>query len=385
MVCRKGVVILGSTGSVGRSTLDVIEAMPERFKLVGLAARQNQAALNAQIRRHGPTYAALTEHPNLSLDGVTAVDTADPLVSLALLEDTDIVVVATTGHAAIPATIAALSAGKIVALANKETVVAAGAIVMPIARSHPGHLRPVDSEHSAIWQCLPSEGEVTPSVKRILLTASGGPFRGYSSEQLATVTPEEALDHPTWTMGPRITIDSATLMNKGFERIEAAWLFNCGVDTIDIIVHPQSIVHSMVEYEDGNILAQLANHDMRLPIQYALTYPDRVPGPGASLSIAELSRLDFEPLDSERFPAPNLAAAAFDAGSTYPAVLSRADELAVSAFLRGRIGFTDIADLCSLTLSAHTPSSGAIDLESIQEADTWTTRFVSEAIAKRPS
>jgi len=373
----QGVVILGSTGSVGRSTLDVIAAFPDRFHVVGLAAKTDVDSLQAQVDAFRPGYYALSSTSPTEVTGARRIDSGDPLYDLATLNEAEIVVVATTGHAAIPATLAALNAGKIVALANKETIVAAGAIVMPVARAHPGKLRPVDSEHSAIWQCLPIGGMTTPEVTRILLTASGGPFRGCSARELRKVDVAQALAHPTWSMGSRITIDSATLMNKGFERIEAAWLFDCPIDEIRIVLHPQSIVHSMVEYEDGSILAHLASHDMRLPIQYALTYPERPRGPARKLSVQDFTRLDFEEPDFTTFRAPVLASQAYEAGGTYPAVLSTADEVAVAAFLDGRIAFTRIIELVERALDAHESASAPVTLERIDAADRWAAGYVN--------
>jgi 1-deoxy-D-xylulose-5-phosphate reductoisomerase len=378
----RGVVVLGSTGSVGKSTLEVIDALSHQFHIVGLAAHSNADLLQSQIRKYRPDFVSLAHSNGRKLDGAVEIDSEDPLAELSTLESADIVVVATTGHAAIPATLSALRAGKIVALANKETIVAAGEIVIPLAQRYPGNLRAVDSEHSAIWQCLPPSGVTTPDVERILLTASGGPFRGYSKDDLDRVDVATALAHPTWTMGARITIDSATMMNKGFELIEAAWLFDCSIDDIEIVVHPQSIVHSMVEYADGSIIAHLASHDMKLPIQYALTYPERPPGPAERLSIDAMRRLEFEPPDFETFRSPLLAKQAFSSGSTYPAVLSRADEVAVQAFLAGRIPFNTIVDLVERALDAHVPAPPPTTLEAISRADDWTTRFLKPYIAK---
>lgn len=376
----RNVVVLGSTGSVGRSTLDVIAALPERFNVLALAAARNHSALQAQIDRHRPAYAACASQSD-SLTGTTIVDTADALTTLATLPDADIVVVATTGHAAIIPTIEALKAGKIVALANKEAIVAAGEIVTAVARDAPGELRPVDSEHSALWQCLGSSRADLRQVSRLILTASGGPFRGWSIQQLAAVTPESALNHPTWNMGAKITIDSATLMNKGLEMIEARWLFDCPLDRIDVVVHPQSLVHSLVEYVDGSTLAQLASHDMRVPIQYALTYPERIAGPARQLRATELLRLDFEPPDLDAFPLLALARQAGIAGGTCPTVLSTADSIAVDAFLSGQIPFTAIAAVIGAVLDAHEPTGSPLTLEAIAEADRWAERTASAKLS----
>ena len=376
MALTQGVVVLGATGSVGRSALDVLAAFPDRFHVVGLAAHSDHKTLQDQVRRFRPRFAVLSADGSLPVNGADTIDSQDPLYDLSTMDDVDIVVVATTGHTAIPATIGALEAGKVVALANKEAIVAAGSIVMPIARRHPGRLRPVDSEHSAIWQCLPTDGHAKRNIARILLTASGGPFRGWTSDMLETVDIKQALAHPTWEMGTRITIDSATLMNKGFELIETAWLFDCPIDQISIVLHPQSIVHSMVEYDDGSILAQLSSHDMRLPIQYALTYPDRLLGPSNRLKIEDFARLDFEEPDLETFRAPQLARQAYESGATYPAVLSTADELAVHAFLNHRIAFHEITGVVEQTLDAHQSDTGPITMERIHDADRWATAFV---------
>lgn len=379
---RRNVVVLGSTGSVGRSTLDVIAALPERFNLLALAAARNHIALQQQIDRFQPSFATCTAHSNL-LTGTTYVDGADALTTLATVPEADIVVVATTGHLAIVPTIEALKAGKIVALANKEAIVAAGEIVTAIARHAPGQLRPVDSEHSALWQCLGTNRADLRQVSRLILTASGGPFRGWSRDQLATVSPESALNHPTWSMGAKVTIDSATLMNKGLEMIEARWLFDCPLDRIDVVVHPQSLVHSLVEYVDGSTLAHLASHDMRIPIQYALTYPERLPGPAQQLRATDLVQLDFEPPDLELFPLLQLARQAGGSGSTYPTVLSTADAIAVEAFLANRLPFDGIAAVVSEVLDAHVPATGALTLDAVASADRWAEWAADAAVKRR--
>ncbi len=376
---RQNVVVLGSTGSIGKSTLDVVAAFPDRFNILALAASRSHAVLQSQIDRFRPTYASCGESSSL-LNRCTIVDSHDALTTLATLPNADIVVVATTGHAAIVPTIAALMSGKIVALANKEVIVAAGEIVSAVARDAPGVLRPVDSEHSALWQCLGNDKTNLREVSRLILTASGGPFRGWSRDRLATVTPESALNHPTWNMGAKITIDSATLMNKGLEMIEAKWLFDCPIDRIDIVVHPQSIVHSLVEYVDGSTLAQLASHDMRIPIQYALTYPERLQGPAKHLRATDLVQLDFEPPDLEAFPLLNLARQAGSAGSTFPTVLSTADSLAVERFLDGRIPFNGIAHVVRGVLDAHKPAPGPVTLDAIADAESWAEQATLTAL-----
>ena len=377
---RRGVVVLGSTGSIGRSTLDVLAALDDQFYVVALAAGRDRALLQQQIAQFKPQYASLAAGGPL-LDGVITVDSSEPLIELATLPEAEIIVVATSGHAAIRATLAALEVGKIVALANKETIVAAGEIVTPVAHTATGELRPVDSEHSAIWQALECASFDPARVKRIVLTASGGPFRGWSLERMRAVTREQALAHPNWSMGTKITIDSATLMNKGFEIIEAAWLFDCPLDRIDVVVHPQSVVHSLVEYVDGSYVAQMGSHDMRIPIQYALTYPDRTLGPGTQLDLITLGRLDFEPPDEDAFPALTLARQAIHAGKTFPTVLSTADSAAVTSFLDGRIGFTDITAIAAAALDAHQPEHGPLTLDHIAAADAWAERYVDNYIA----
>ena len=375
------VVILGSTGSIGVSTLDVISALPDRFTVLGLAASRNASALQEQIDRFNPRFASC-EHDADNLSGATVIDSDDPLTDLATLPEADIVVVATTGHAAIVPTIRALEAGKIVALANKEAIVAAGEIVMNVARSAPGELRPVDSEHSALWQCLGANRADPRAVSRLVLTASGGPFRGWTPEQLSSVTPAAALKHPNWSMGAKVTIDSATLMNKGLEMIEARWLFDCPLDQIEVVVHPQSLIHSLVEFVDGSILAQVASHDMRLPIQYALTYPERVPSPATRLRATDLTQLDFEPPDHDAFPLLNVAREAGTVGSTYPTVLSSADSVAVDAFLDGRLNYPGIAAVVRAALDAHIPPNAPLTLDAIADADEWASHFALEEIGR---
>ncbi|HUG14108.1 MAG TPA: 1-deoxy-D-xylulose-5-phosphate reductoisomerase [Thermomicrobiales bacterium] len=377
----KRVVILGSTGSIGTSTLEVIAALPGRFTVVGLAASRNSDLLQQQIDRFKPRFAACGVNGH-RLQRVTIVDGAQQLSRLAMLEEADIVVVATSGHDAIQPTIDALTAGKIVALANKESIVAAGEIVMRAARQGPGTLRPIDSEHSALWQCLKAGRSDGAEVRRLVLTASGGPFRGWSTEELRGVTPEQALRHPNWAMGSKITVDSATLMNKGLEIIEARWLFDVNIDDIDVVVHPQSLVHSCVEFVDGSIVAQIASHDMRLPIQYALTYPDRLAGPATKLSVLDISRLEFEPPDERTFPLLSIAREAGRLGSTYPAVLSESDSVAVDAFLDGELRFDQIADAVKSTLDCHSPHTVPLTVEGVVAASLWANAETKSVIAR---
>jgi len=359
----RGVALLGSTGSIGRQAVDVLAAHPDAFRVVALATGSNAGLLAEQAARLRPAAVALGDGTSLGgLDlppGTERVGGADALEALATRDDVDLVVVGTGGVVSLRPVLAALRAGKVVATANKETLVAGGHLVMPLARalagqvraSRPGDpyasplawLRPIDSEHSAIWQCL--VGESMASVAAMVLTASGGPFLDASAVQLAAVTPEQALRHPTWTMGAKITIDSATLANKGLEVIEAHWLYDVDYDAIEVVIHPQSLVHSAVRFVDGSLKAQLGTPDMRLPIQYALTYPDRRPSPAAPPDLIATGRLDFRAPDETRFPALRIAREAGRMGPRASAALIAADEVAVARFLDGTLGFTGIPAL----------------------------------------
>lgn len=364
------IAILGSTGSIGRSTLEVVDAHPDKLAVVALAAGRNAALLHEQVARYRPSLVSL-EHPDAALP--SAVVGADGLMAAATHPDVDIVVVATSGHASIEPTLAALRAGKIVALANKETIVCAGELVTALVTNAGDRLRPVDSEHSALWQCLETARPgAAPS--RLILTASGGPFRTTPMEQLRGMTAADALRHPTWKMGSKITIDSATLMNKGLEIIEAHWLFAMPYEQIEVVVNPQSIIHSYIEYPDGSLIAQMGPPDMRLPIQYALSYPERWPNTFRRADLPAIGTLQFESPDTERFPSLMLAREAGIAGNTYPTVLSAADEIAVERFLRGEIGFLDIPALVRAALDAH-KLDGPLTLESILAADRWAREF----------
>ena len=357
------VAILGSTGSIGRQAVDVVERDP-RFIVVGLAARSAGDVLSEQVARLRPAVVAISEPeaaPAPDLPSTTQLlGGGDAMEELSRRDDVDLVVVGTGGVVSLRPVLAALGAGKVVATANKETLVAGGHLVMPLARrlaaergrkagsgdplaSPLGWLRPIDSEHSAIWQCL--VGESLDAVARLILTASGGPFRDLPTKALASVTPEQALRHPTWRMGPKITIDSATLANKGLEVIEAHWLYDVGYDVIDVVIHPQSIVHSAVQFQDGSLKAQLGTPDMRLPIQYALTYPERRPSPAAPADLVATARLDFEAPDETRFPALRIAREAGRIGSRATAALIAADEVAVARFLDGTLDFQGIPRL----------------------------------------
>jgi 1-deoxy-D-xylulose-5-phosphate reductoisomerase len=357
---RIGVALLGSTGSIGRQAVDVLENLAARFRVVALATGRNAAELESQARRLRPEVVALADDRPLDLpSGVTRVGGPDALEQLATRDDVNLVVVGTGGVVSLRPVLAALRAGKVVATANKETLVAGGHLVMAEARARaaerairdPGDplatalawLRPIDSEHSAIWQCL--VGEPIAGIRRLVLTASGGPFLDATAEELAAVTPERALQHPTWRMGAKITIDSATLANKGLEVIEAHWLYDVGYDAIEVVIHPQSVVHSAVLFVDGSLKAQLGTPDMRLPIQYALTHPERHPSPAAAPDLVAAGRLDFRAPDESRFPALRIAREAGRTGSRASAALIAADEVAVARFLDGTLDFPGIPRL----------------------------------------
>ena len=383
MAC--GVAVLGSTGSIGTSALDVLRALKSRFRVVSLAAGKNYVKLIEQVREFSPRLVSVAD-PAAALevrravgDRTRVVCGPEGLVEAALCEGADVVVAAVVGAAGIEAVLAALAAGKRVALANKETLVAAGELVVRLLGEGKGELLPVDSEHAAIHQCL--QGAKRSEVSRIILTASGGPFRTTPMERMAQATPQEALKHPTWSMGGKITIDSATLMNKGLEVIEAHWLFGMDYGAIDVVVHPQSIVHSLVEFADGSLLAQLGAPDMRVPIQYALTYPERLPVKWRPFSLVEAGTLIFEPPDLSRFRSLALAYEAGRAGGTAPCVLSAANEVAVSKFLSGECRFGDIPACVEETLAAHEPRP-VETLEDVLEADRWA-RVTAERVMER--
>jgi len=361
---------LGSTGSIGRQTLDVVRALPEEFKVAALAGGRNIELLAEQIREFRPEAVfspVLEDQPHVRTRLLNNQIRFASLEEMASLPDVDRVVVATSGKAGLSPCLSALRHGKSVALANKEVLVMAGELVMLEADKHGAAILPVDSEHSALWQCLRGEGN---RVSRLILTASGGPFRKRSKADLAGVTAREALKHPTWAMGPKVTVDSATLMNKGMEIIEAHWLFRVAFDDIQVVVHPESIVHSMVEFVDGSVKAQLSYPDMRLPIQYALSFPERLPGHFVPrMDFAKTHNLTFEQPDWEVFPCPRLAVEAAKHGGTYPTALCAADEVAVGLFLADRIGFLDIPRIIEATLARHQNRSGPT-IEDIEDADT---------------
>jgi len=374
---RVGVAVLGSTGSIGRQTLSVIDEHLDRFRVVALAARVASERFLGQVSRYDPEIISVSEWtPGLRDDIGPVVVGGDGLIAASTHPSVDIVVVASSGHVAIVPTIRALEMGKTIALANKETLVCAGEIITSLAAVRGTQIRPIDSEHSAIWQAL--NNSPIEQVNRIILTASGGPFRTVQATTLAQVTAAEALAHPTWSMGDKITVDSATLMNKGLEIIEAHWLFGLSYDQINVLVHPESVVHSLVEFVDGGLIAQLGLPDMRMPIQYALTYPDRLKLSTHRLDLAEVGTLHFERPDTERFPGLRLAREAGIAGRTYPTVLSAADDEAVMAFLAGDLRFVDIPAAVEVVLEKHQPTDVTVD--SIWEADLWARIAAREAV-----
>ena len=366
-----GVAVLGSTGSVGTQALDVLTGLGERFRVTALAAGRNLSLLEQQLNQFHPDLLACgpdADQQQVSHLAERAGCRICSLTEIAAHPSVDLILLATSGTAGLPAALEALECGKVVALANKEILVIAGALLRRAADTGGGELRPVDSEHSAIWQCL--WGERGP-VRRIILTASGGAFRDRPLEDLLKVSPEEALKHPTWQMGPKITVDSATLLNKGLETIEARWLFEVPLPQIEVVQHRESIVHSLVELSDGSVKAQLGYPDMRLPIQCALTYPERMPlASSRPLDLVAVRSLTFEGIDLQRFPCLQLAMDAGNRGGTYPSVLVGADEVAVDHFLSGRLGFMDIPRLIEAALTAHEPVQEP-ELEDIENAGRW--------------
>jgi 1-deoxy-D-xylulose-5-phosphate reductoisomerase len=370
----KRVVLLGSTGSIGTSTLKVAEDLPDQIRLIGLAAGHNSELLLKQTLRHRPEAISVCDPRKAgelesALGAATRVYAGEEgLLKLATLPAADIVLIAIVGTAGLQPALAAIRAGKDIAVASKEILVMAGEIVMREARKHGARVLAVDSEHSAIFQCL--DGKPPSSVRALWLTASGGPFRNTPREEFAAITVERALRHPSWVMGRKITIDSATLFNKGLEMIEARWLFDIEMERVRVLVHPQSVVHSMVEFVDGSMLAQLSTPDMCLPIQYALTYPARVASQRVQTNLAQLGQLTFEEPDRERFPALDLARKAGEIGGTLPAVLNAANEVAVSAFVQHAINFPQISERVGRVMDRHKVIAHP-RLEQILEADAW--------------
>jgi 1-deoxy-D-xylulose-5-phosphate reductoisomerase len=378
--------ILGSTGSVGTQALDVVRRHPDRFRVVGLAAGANLDLLVGQVREFMPPLVALADDesaPELqarlgSLRGVELNAGPDATEALARESEADLVLNAMVGAIGLGPSLAALQSGKVLALANKESLVVGGELVMDLVKGEPDRLIPVDSEHSALAQCL--RGERRDDLRRVLITASGGPFRGWTRRELEKASVKEALAHPTWSMGPKITIDSATLMNKGLEVIEAHYLFGLDYRQIDVVVHPESLIHGIAEFRDGSMVAQMASPDMRLPIQLALAYPDRMGTGIEPLDLPRLGRLTFEDLDREAFPAVDLAYRAGVMGLTYPAVLNAANEIAVMAFLEGKIRLIQIAEVVAAAMDEHDPA-GVVSEVTLTRADAWARARAAEVVA----
>jgi 1-deoxy-D-xylulose-5-phosphate reductoisomerase len=371
------ITVLGATGSIGDSTLDVVARHPDRFEVFALAARRNHARLLEQCLAHAPAYAVLTE-PDAAAElrrGLAArgsrtevLEGAQAAADLAAASETDLVMAAIVGAAGLEPTLAAARAGKTLLLANKEAIVMAGPVFLAAVREGGARILPIDSEHNAVFQCLPANGRGA-GVRRIVLTASGGPFRSMDAARMVEVTPEQAIAHPNWSMGRKISVDSATMMNKGLELIEAHFLFDMPADRLDVVIHPQSIVHSMVEYVDGSVLAQLGHPDMRTPIAHALGWPDRIASGVSVLDLAVHGRLDFERPDPVRFPCLRLAREALSAGDAAPCVLNAANEVAVDAFLGRRIRFTDIAQVNEAVLAELGGTSAPADTAEVLALD----------------
>lgn len=380
---KKRVVILGSTGSIGLSALKVARDIPDHMQVIGLAAARQADALLAQAHEFNPQAISISDEtllPKIQSQAPTGTQTycgQEGLIRLATLPEADIILIAIVGTQGLQPALSAIRAGKDLAIASKEILVMAGEIVMREAKKHGVRILPVDSEHNAIFQCL--EGHPHNHVQRLILTASGGPFRQSSAEAIAMATPAQALKHPTWKMGAKITIDSATLFNKGLEMIEARWLFDIPIDRVDVVIHPQSIIHSFVEFIDGSQLAQLSHSDMCFPIQYAITYPDRLPNTLAPLHLSTIGSLTFEAPDHTRFPALTLARQAGEVGGTLPAVFNAANEIVVAAFLDQKISFPAIWEIVRATIQAHTSTQNP-SLEDIIAADTWARNYTTHLI-----
>ncbi len=382
----KNITILGSTGSIGVNSLKVMETHPDNYRCIGLAAGRNIALLLKQIEAFRPKAVCVMDEAlasdlknQLADSNVEVFFGTEGYAHLSTLDEIDTVISAMTGAAGLLPTYEAVKAGKDIALANKETMVMAGAIIMEEAEKQGVSVLPVDSEHSAIFQSL--QGHPNEDIRRVILTASGGPFKDLSLEKMGTVTPAQALDHPNWNMGKKITIDSATLMNKGLEAIEAKWFFNLGMDQIDILIHPQSIVHSMVEYKDGSIISQMGIPDMYIPISYALSYPRHLGNNLPSLELDKIEKLTFKKPDQEQFRCLGLALEAAETGGSMPTVLNGANEIAVAAFLDGKINFLDIPDLIEKTMQVH--QSHTVDnIGRIIEADKWARNTAREVLHK---
>jgi 1-deoxy-D-xylulose-5-phosphate reductoisomerase len=385
----RSLTILGSTGSVGTQALDVVRRNPDRFKVVGLAALTNHELLVGQIREFLPPYVAiadpeaaeeLREMLGSNIRGVDIMDGPDAAERLSRDVEADMVLNALVGSAGLPSTLAALQSGKTLALANKESLVIGGELVMDLIKAEPERLVPVDSEHAALAQLL--RGERKEDVKSVILTGSGGPFRGWTRNDLARASVKEALAHPVWQMGPKITVDSATLMNKGMEVIEAHYLFAIDYSQIHVILHPEGVVHALVEFRDGTMLSHMASPDMRLPIQLALAWPERLPAGIAPVPLAD-KRLSFEPVDREAFPAVDLAYRVGQLGLTFPAVMSAANEVAVVAFLEGKIPLTRIVELVQAVVDEHEAPASVVSVVNLERADSWARRRAAEMIEAR--
>lgn len=383
------VAILGSTGSIGKNAIEVVRALPG-FEVAALSAHSRLNELCDQVNACQPSFIVASEKDraeqfdwsrlNVSSAGKTPARLTGPegLEEVVTRDEVDVVLAAIVGSAGLKSTLAAIGASKRVALANKETLVMAGQLAMDLAKETGAQVLPVDSEHSAIFQAL--NGENRSGIKKVILTASGGPFRNASLDELRNATVSTALAHPTWQMGPKITIDSATMMNKSLELIEARWLFDLRPDQLDVVIHPQSIVHSLVEFVDGSIIAQLSPPDMKLPIQYALTYPERMPGPSPKLDFTQTFNLDFQPPDYDKFPALLLGKEVAREGGTTGAVLNAANEAAVAAFLDGRLKFLDITKSCREVLNQHNFNSNP-DLDELLKLDAWARKEIQQWIA----
>ncbi|MBV2233913.1 MAG: 1-deoxy-D-xylulose-5-phosphate reductoisomerase [Sterolibacterium sp.] len=392
---KQRLTILGATGSIGLNTLDVVARHPERFEVFALTGNSRVVELAELCRRYQPRYAVvadvaaatrLREALKTHDTRCTVLSGEEALAAVAAHEDVDVVMAAIVGAAGLQPTLAAARAGKRVLLANKEALVMAGPLFMTEVRKAGATLLPIDSEHNAVFQSLPANfnGDLDArGIRRILLTASGGPFRDLPLSAFARVTPQQACAHPNWVMGQKISVDSASMMNKGLEVIEAHWLFNAPAERIDVVVHPQSVIHSLVEYNDGSVLAQLGNPDMRTPIAHALAYPERIEAGVAPLDLFQIGRLDFTPPDHQRFPCLGLAYDALRAGGSAPALLNAANEVAVAAFLAGRLPFTDIARIIARVLE-RIPASALPDLQAVLQADAAARQLANALIANAP-
>lgn len=390
-----GLTVLGSTGSIGVSTLDVASRHPDRYRVVALTANRDVDGLFSQCQRFCPDYAVMADSNSAleleqrlaeSKSDIRVLSGVEGLEHVAALDQVEYVMAAIVGAAGLLPALAAARSGKRILLANKEALVVSGELFMEAAAEGDASILPIDSEHNAVFQCMPRDfdrGMDAIGVKRILLTASGGPFRGLSLDQLEQVTPEQACAHPNWDMGRKISVDSATMMNKGLEVIEACWLFHTGPERIQVVLHPQSVIHSMVEYSDGSVLAQLGNPDMRTPIAHALAWPERITSGVGSLDLFEVARLDFEPPDLGRFPCLGLAYRAIETGGGMPAVLNAANEVAVDAFLRGKMKFTDIPRINEMTMEVLAGSAGD-SLEELlavdAEARAWAEQKIGQLV-----